>query len=112
MADNRIHVKAAKADGRVAFWERNQDQPDGEVYVSGERVVEITKTPAANAAIMNGRIVVVPAPAPTAAEKKAAAAAEKKAAAAAEKKAAEAAQKEAEAAQKEAEAADKEKAAK
>ena len=40
-----IHVKAGNpASRRVALWERSPDHPHGEVYVAGDRVVEVAVT--------------------------------------------------------------------
>jgi hypothetical protein len=53
-----ITVKSAKEDGRTAFWERSEEQPNGEVFVSGNgRPVKVAATNAVYAAITSGRLV-------------------------------------------------------
>lgn len=53
-----IHVRAAKRNHKVALWEVSSDQPNGEVFVSGDGAVhEVAETPEVLKAIAAGRIV-------------------------------------------------------
>jgi len=53
-----ISVKATD-ETKVGIWERNEDHPDGEIFVSGDAVVKVAKTPAVNRALARGLIVEV-----------------------------------------------------
>jgi hypothetical protein len=59
-----IYVKSnlpPTADGGdpVAFWERNPEHPDGEVFVAGSEPVQVAETGEVNGAIKDGRVVKV-----------------------------------------------------
>lgn len=41
-----IKVKSNLDGTRVALWERHPDHPDGEVFIAGDRVVEVAETTA------------------------------------------------------------------
>lgn len=53
-----INVKSTDPT-KVGIWEVNQEHPDGEVFVSGDSVVKVTRTAAVNRAIARGLIVEV-----------------------------------------------------
>jgi hypothetical protein len=54
----RIKVKAAKPEtGEVALWEVHKDHPGGEVFVAGDKVVEVAETPEALKKLAAGVIV-------------------------------------------------------
>ncbi|MCH8290218.1 hypothetical protein IH992_03825 [Candidatus Poribacteria bacterium] len=53
-----INVKSAD-ETRVGIWEVNEDHPDGEIFVSGDVVVEVAKTSAISRALARGLIVEV-----------------------------------------------------
>lgn len=44
---------------RVALWERHPDHPGGEVFVVGDRVVDVAETTAVAQALKAGRLVKV-----------------------------------------------------
>ncbi len=52
-----ILVESGRTDGRVALFERHPDHPGGEVYVAGERTVEVAETAAVLQAIGTGDLV-------------------------------------------------------
>lgn len=59
MADH-IRVKAADsvAEGEVVLWERDEEHPDGEVFISADgREHEVAETPAVNDALGKKRLV-------------------------------------------------------
>ncbi len=53
-----INVKSTD-ETRVGIWEMNEEHPDGEIFVSGDKVVEVAKTSAVNRALARGLIVEV-----------------------------------------------------
>ena len=56
-------------DATVALWERHPAHPDGEVFLAGPGEFEVAMTPAVEARLRNGRLVLVePAIAPVAEE--------------------------------------------
>lgn len=55
-----VQVKATKADGRVAFFERDKAHPGGQGFVRGDgKAVEVADTPELARAIRQQRVVVV-----------------------------------------------------
>lgn len=54
-----ILVKSAKPGNHVALWDRHPDHPGGEVFVSGDAVVEAAETPGVLRALADKRIVQV-----------------------------------------------------
>lgn len=58
-----ILVKSADPN-RVALWERHEDHPDKEVFVSGRHVVEVALTPAVQRKLDQGVLVLVEPEAP------------------------------------------------
>jgi hypothetical protein len=53
-----VNVKAAREDGRVAFFEKAEAHPNGEVFVAGDgKAVEAAETRALKQAIREGRLV-------------------------------------------------------
>lgn len=65
MAD-LIQVIGTRA-GQVGLWERHPDQPGGEIYVTGDAVVTVARTPRVVDALRLGTLVEVP-PVPAEAE--------------------------------------------
>lgn len=64
--DSNLIWVVAKVDGQVALWERNEQHPNGEVYVSSATVpVQVYGTPAVTARILNGTLVKAPTPVPS-----------------------------------------------
>ncbi len=49
-------IKVRSVDGRP-FWERNPEHPGGEVWVAGEKVVEVALTASVHTALRNERLV-------------------------------------------------------
>lgn len=58
-----IKVKAANPE-TITFWETDPAHPGGEVFVAGDKVVEVGETPAVHRRIASGELVVVGAKAP------------------------------------------------
>ncbi len=58
-----IKVKAADPN-QVALWERHEDHPDGEVFVSGRHMVEVALTAKVQRLLANGTLVKVEPEAP------------------------------------------------
>lgn len=56
-----IKVKSADPN-RVALWERHEDHPDNEVFVSGEGVFEVALTPVVQRKLDQGVLVRVELP--------------------------------------------------
>lgn len=59
MADT-IKVKAGPTvpEGEVVLWERDEEHPDGEVFISADgREHEVAETPAVNTALATKRLV-------------------------------------------------------
>ncbi len=54
----RIKVKAADPN-QVALWERHEDHPDGEVFVSGRHVVAVALTTRVQRLLNSGVLVKV-----------------------------------------------------
>jgi hypothetical protein len=46
-------------DSTVALWERHPAHPDGEVFLAGPGEFEVAMTPAVEARLRNGRLVLV-----------------------------------------------------
>lgn len=65
MAD-LIQVIGTRA-GQVGLWERHPDQPGGEIFVTGDAVVTVARTPRVVDALRLGTLVEVP-PVPAEAE--------------------------------------------
>lgn len=61
-----IQVIGTRA-GQVGLWERHPDQPGGEVFVTGDAVVTVARTPRVVEALRQGALVEVP-PVPAEAE--------------------------------------------
>lgn len=57
-----IWVRAKDPKGRVAHWERADDHPGGEVFVAGEDVVEVARTPDIERKLAKGVLVETTAP--------------------------------------------------
>lgn len=53
-----INVKSTD-ETKVGIWEVNADHPNGEIYVSGNEVVEVAKTSRVNKALARGLIIEV-----------------------------------------------------
>lgn len=55
-----IQVKSGlKNPEEVALWERDTDHPGGEIFVTGDKVVEVTETSAVMKGLSNGSLVKV-----------------------------------------------------
>jgi hypothetical protein len=52
-------VRAGRADGQVALWDRNPAHPDGEAWVCGGTPVLVARTRAVLAGLADGRLVEV-----------------------------------------------------
>lgn len=53
-----ITVKAANEDGKVVLWERNPEQPDGEVFISGDgKEYQVARTHEVEVRLKNGSLV-------------------------------------------------------
>lgn len=48
-------IKVRSTDGKP-FWERHRDHPGGEVWVAGEKVVEVAMTASVHAALKGERL--------------------------------------------------------
>lgn len=64
---NMIWVEAGPSldDGKVAFWERHPDHPDGEVFIKAgdpKSPFEIADTPDVRSAIQEGRLALAQKP--------------------------------------------------
>jgi len=60
-----VKVKSTRKDGRVAFYERGNDHPNGQVFVRGDqKEVEVGDTRALRKAIRDGKVVEVAQAAP------------------------------------------------
>jgi len=58
--DYMIKVKVkAKNPETVALWERNPAHPNGEVYITGDKVFEVAKTDAVVSRLKSGLLVEV-----------------------------------------------------
>lgn len=61
MADEQrielITVKSGRKDNKVALWEKNDEQPGGEVLVYGKKVVQVARTPLVNRRLADGELV-------------------------------------------------------
>lgn len=55
-----VRVLSLLAPGQVALWERSDDHPGGEVFISSTTPVLVALTPAVRDAISRGRLVLVP----------------------------------------------------
>jgi hypothetical protein len=52
-----LQVQGAGRDSKVAFWEKNELHPEGEVFITNNgQAVEVAETPAVKRAIAEGRI--------------------------------------------------------
>lgn len=60
-----VRVRVGEPGGRatgvavVALWERHPDHPGGEVFLAGEGEFEVALTPAVEARLRDGRLIVV-----------------------------------------------------
>jgi hypothetical protein len=54
-----MKVRSGLADNRVALWERHPAHPGGEVFIAGERAVDVAGTAAVQRALKDGRLVEV-----------------------------------------------------
>lgn len=60
----KIYVKATNLDGRVAVWDRHPDQPNGEVFITGDgRVHEVAETLKIKRGLSSGALTVAQKPA-------------------------------------------------
>ncbi len=54
-----ITVKSGLSPDKAAFWERNPDHPQGEVFVTGAQAFQVARTPAVVAKLKAGELVEV-----------------------------------------------------
>lgn len=55
-----ITVKASSEDGKVVLWERHPEQPDGEVFISGDgKEYRVSRTHEVEIRLKNGSLVEV-----------------------------------------------------
>ena len=60
MAEQLITVRAARADGRVALWERHAAHPGGEAFIAdGSGTAQVARTPAVLHALATGALMAV-----------------------------------------------------
>ncbi len=58
-----IKVKSNLKGNQLALWERHPDHPNGEIFISAGVTVTVAETPAVKAALKEGRLIEVQAPA-------------------------------------------------